>query len=161
MNRTKTFQNIGILMLTFLMVFAMVGCGGNQEEKKWEEDVTAIMNDITTSQTDFNTALAGIQPGEAESQTVMLNAIDALEEDFNALKAVEAPEKYQSVQEEFNAAVDKALEGTAAFREMANNLGDGGDLAVVSDKLSEGQTKYEEFLELWQAAVNDLAEIAG
>ena len=46
-------------------------------------------------------------------------------------------------EEGFNAAVDKALEGTAAFREMANNLGDGGDLAVVSDKLSEGQTKYE------------------
>ena len=91
----------------------------------------------------------------------MLNAIDTLEEDFNALKAVEAPEKYQAVQEEFNTAVDKALEGTAAFREMANNLGDGGDLTIVSDKLSEGQTKYEEFLELWQTAVNNLAEIAG
>ena len=104
---------------------------------------------------------AGIQPGDAGSQAAMLNAIDTLEEDFNALKAVEAPEKYQAVQEEFNTAVDKALEGTAAFREMANNLGDGGDLTVVSDKLSEGQTKYEEFLELWQTAVNNLAEIAG
>ena len=136
MNMTKTFKKVGVLAIVLLMIAALVGCGGNQEEKQWEEDVTAIMNDITLSQTDFNT-------------------------DFNALKAVEAPEKYQAVQEEFNTAVDKALEGTAAFREMANNLGDGGDLTVVSDKLSEGQTKYEEFLELWQTAVNNLAEIAG
>ena len=161
MNMTKTFKKVGVLAIVLLMIAALVGCGGNQEEKQWEEDVTAIMNDITLSQTDFNTALAGIQPGDADSQTAMLNAIDTLEEDFNALKAVEAPEKYQAVQEEFNTAVDKALEGTAAFREMANNLGDGGDLTIVSDKLSEGQTKYEEFLELWQTAVNNLAEIAG
>ena len=155
----KRVLAIGLAMT--MAAAALVGCGGNQEEKQWEEDVTAIMNDITLSQTDFNTALAGIQPGDADSQTAMLNAIDTLEEDFNALKAVEAPEKYQAVQEEFNTAVDKALEGTAAFREMANNLGDGGDLTIVSDKLSEGQTKYEEFLELWQTAVNNLAEIAG
>lgn len=161
MNMMKTFKKVGVLAIVLLMIAALVGCGGNQEEKQWEEDVTAIMNDITLSQTDFNTALAGIQPGDADSQTAMLNAIDTLEEDFNALKAVEAPEKYQAVQEEFNTAVDKALEGTAAFREMANNLGDGGDLTIVSDKLSEGQTKYEEFLELWQTAVNNLAEIAG
>ena len=161
MNMTKTFKKVGVLAIVLLMIAALVGCGGNQEEKQWEEDVTAIMNDITLSQTDFNTALAGIQPWDADSQTAMLNAIDTLEEDFNALKAVEAPEKYQAVQEEFNTAVDKALEGTAAFREMANNLGDGGDLTIVSDKLSEGQTKYEEFLELWQTAVNNLAEIAG
>lgn len=161
MNMTKTFKKVGVLAIVLLMIAALVGCGGNQEEKQWEEDVTAIMNDITLSQTDFNTALAGIQPGDADSQTAMLNAIDTLEEDFNALKAVEAPEKYQAVQEEFNTAVDKALEGTAAFREMANNLGDGGDLTIVSDKLSEGQTKYEEFLELWQTAANNLAEIAG
>lgn len=160
MNMTKTFKKVGVLAIVLLMIAALVGCGGNQGEKQWEEDVTAIMNDITLSQTDFNTALAGIQPGDADSQTAMLNAIDTLEEDFNALKAVEAPEKYQAVQEEFNTAVDKALEGTAAFREMANNLGDGGDLTIVSDKLSEGQTKYEEFLELWQTAVNNLAEIA-
>ena len=108
------------------MIAALVGCGGNQEEKQWEEDVTAIMNDITLSQTDFNTALAGIQRGTLTPRTAMLNAIDTLEEDFNALKAVEAPEKYQAVQEEFNTAVDKALEGTAAFREMANNLATAG-----------------------------------
>ena len=97
MNMTKTFKKVGVLAIVLLMIAALVGCGGNQEEKQWEEDVTAIMNDITLSQTDFNTALAGIQPGDADSQTAMLNAIDTLEEDFNALKAVEAPEKYQAV----------------------------------------------------------------
>lgn len=92
----------------------------------------------------------------------MLNAIDTLEEEFatgaeGRGSAGEVPGGAGRI----NTAVDKALEGTAAFREVANNLGDGGDLTVVSDKLSEGQTKYEEFLELWQTAVNNLAEIAG
>ena len=63
MNMTKTFKKVGVLAIVLLMIAALVGCGGNQEEKQWEEDVTAIMNDITLSQTDFNTALAGIQPG--------------------------------------------------------------------------------------------------
>ena len=60
MNMTKTFKKVGVLAIVLLMIAALVGCGGNQEEKQWEEDVTAIMNDITLSQTDFNTALAGI-----------------------------------------------------------------------------------------------------
>ena len=63
MNMTKTFKKVGVLAIVLLMIAALVGCGGNQEEKQWEEDVTAIMNDITLSQTDFNTALAGIQRG--------------------------------------------------------------------------------------------------
>ena len=97
MNMTKTFKKVGVLAIVLLMIAALVGCGGNQEEKQWEEDVTAIMKDITLSLTDFNTALAGIQRGDADSQTAMLNAIDPLEEDFNALKAVEATQKYQAV----------------------------------------------------------------
>ena len=160
MKLTKAIKRVGALALAMLMVFAMVGCGGNKAEKEWEDNMTAVMNDITNSQTAFNTALSGIQPGDADSQAAMLNAIDTLEGDFNKLKAIEAPEKYQAVQGEFNTAVDKALEGTAAFREMANNLGDGGDLTVVSEKLSEGQTNYEGFLSLWQTAVEPLAEIA-
>ena len=91
MNRTKTFQNIGILMPTFLMVFAMVGCGGNQEEKKWEEDVTAIGERHHNLPDRLQYGVGGNQPGEAESQTAMLNAIDALEEDFNALKGGRSP----------------------------------------------------------------------
>ena len=53
MNMTKTFKKVGVLAIVLLMIAALVGCGGNQEEKQWEEDVTAIMNDITLSQTDL------------------------------------------------------------------------------------------------------------
>lgn len=48
MNMTKTFKKVGVLAIVLLMIAALVlGCGGNQEEKQWEEDVNAIMNDIT------------------------------------------------------------------------------------------------------------------
>lgn len=159
MKMTKAIKNIGVLALALLMVFAMTGCGGNKAEKKWEEDATAIMNDIATSQSEFYTVLTNIQPGNADSQSEMLNCIDTLEGNLNKLKALEAPEKFQPAQEDFNAAVDKALESLTSFREMANNLGEGGDLTVVSEKLAEGQTLYGDFLNLWQTAVNNLAEV--
>ena len=44
MNMTKTFKKVGVLAIVLLMIAALVGCGGNQEEKQWEEDVTAIIN---------------------------------------------------------------------------------------------------------------------
>ena len=159
MKITKSVRCVSILTLTLLLVFVMSGCKGNQAEENWEKETTSVMNSITTDQTEFNTALAAIQPGDTASQTAMLNAIDKLEGDFKKLKEIQAPEKYQSVQGEFNTAVDKALEGTAAFREMANNLGDGGDLTIISNKLSEGQTTYADFLTLWQTAVDHLSEV--
>ncbi|WP_195985879.1 hypothetical protein [Clostridium sp. D33t1_170424_F3] len=160
MKLTKLVKSVGVLALAALMMLTMAACGGgNKEEEKWEQDVTVIMEDITTSQTAFNTALANIQPGDEASQTAILDAIATLEDDFARLKEVEAPEKYKDVQVKFNTAADKALEGTAAFREMANNLGDGGDMTVVSEKLSAGQTAYEAFLTLWQEALDDLTAL--
>ena len=119
----KLVKRLAVFVLAAVMLAAMPACSSASEAEytqKVEEVVTRLSEASSAFYSDVETLFRDLTD---ENRTKVMGDLDEMEAVFKEIAALEAPKKYEEVQNCLSQSADSALKGIAVYR---TELGDCG-----------------------------------
>ena len=134
----KLVKRLAVFVLAAVMLAAMPACSSASEAEytqKVEEVVTRLSEASSAFYSDVETLFRDLTD---ENRTKVMGDLDEMEAVFKEIAALEAPKKYEEVQNCLSQSADSALKGIAVYRtELGAVTADTVDDAFL-ERVAEG-----------------------
>ncbi len=82
------------IILTALSLVFLTGCGEKPELTEYKENMSLFYNDLTAAGEVIN----GIHPDSPDAVFLLLDAMDAMDQNFQYLASIEVPEEFSNIE---------------------------------------------------------------
>ena len=153
----KLVKRLAVFVLAAVMLAAMPACSSASEAEytqKVEEVVTRLSEASSAFYSDVETLFRDLTD---EKRTKVMGDLDEMEAVFKEIAALEAPKKYEEVQNCLSQSADSALKGIAVYRtELGAVTAD-----TVDDAFLERVAEGDGYLQDAQDKMMEAAELVG
>ena len=153
----KLVKRLAVFVLAAVMLAAMPACSSASEAEytqKVEEVVTRLSEASSAFYSDVETLFRDLTD---ENCTKVMGDLDEMEAVFKEIAALEAPKKYEEVQNCLSQSADSALKGIAVYRtELGAVTAD-----TVDDAFLERVAEGDGYLQDAQDKMMEAAELVG
>ncbi len=153
----KLVKRLAVFVLAAVMLAAMPACSSASEAEytqKVEEVVTRLSEASSAFYSDVETLFRDLTD---ENRTKVMGDLDEMEAVFKEIAALEAPKKYEEVQNCLSQSADSALKGIAVYRtELGAVTAD-----TVDDAFLERVAEGDGYLQDARDKMMEAAELVG
>ena len=153
----KLVKRLAVFVLAAVMLAAMPACSSASEAEytqKVEEVVTRLSEASSAFYSDVETLFRDLTD---ENRTKVMGDLDEMEAVFKEIAALEAPKKYEEVQNCLSQCADSALEGIAVYRTVLAAV----TADTVDDAFLERVAEGDGYLQDAQDKMMEAAKLVG
>ena len=153
----KLVKRLAVFVLAAVMLAAMPACSSASEAEytqKVEEVVTRLSEASSAFYSDVETLFRDLTD---ENRTKVMGDLDEMEAVFKEIAALEAPKKYEEVQNCLSQSADSALKGIAVYRTELGAV----TAETVDDAFLERVAEGDGYLQDAQDKMMEAAKLVG
>lgn len=159
----RTLSRLTAVMMVMLLTLSLAGCGDSKKIEEYNAGIVAATAAINEGNSEFATAVAAFSKEYSnENRQAVLDAVKKMNDGYNQLGNLDAPEKYADVQVKFKEAADLFSQAATIYTEEFNSL---TSADKVNDefvaKLLDGDNLTEQARQKMQEGADKGQEIEG
>lgn len=158
--RMGFLARMGAILLIAALTFSLSGCGEAQKMREYNQGILAAGTAINDATMHFNDAFEAFKNEYSnEHRDALIQAAGELNEAYQLLGSLEAPEKYESVQQCYRESAELIAKAVAGYQEQLGSIASASDITEdfvwemqdIDDYLSQAREKLMEGSELGQS----------